>query len=346
MVYPGQACPRSRRCLSGCEDGPADETPHSRVRLKEGFENPVKWTNACEYNSQMLPKDLSALATFLVVAEERSFTRAAKRQGVSPSAVSHAMRSLEEEVGARLLARTTRSVSLTDAGEQLFARLRPALAELGETLEEISGQRDKPSGRVRLLVPRLAVRSVLSPRLGQLMRDYPEIILDVTTDDSRRDIVAEGFDAGIHFGEYIQKDMIAVRVSPDQRPAIVGAPAYLRGHPRPTVPRDLLQHRCINFRHGSAGLYRWEFEKGRKSLSVAVSGPLVVDDLELVIRAAVEGVGLAFVAEQEVATELADGRLIQVLQDWCQPYPGFFIYYPSRKQQAAALSALISVLRS
>lgn len=170
----------------------------------------------------MLPNDLSALATFLVVAEERSFTRAAKRQGVSPSAVSHSMRALEEEIGVRLLARTTRSVSPTEAGEQLLSRLRPALTEVDETLEEISGRRNKAAGRVRLLLPRLAIRSVLAPKLGKLSREYPDIILDVTTDDSRRDIVAEGFDAGIHFGEYIQKDMIAVRVSSGRgmRPAL------------------------------------------------------------------------------------------------------------------------------
>ena len=220
----------------------------------------------------------------MLIAEERSFTRAAKRLGVSPSAVSHSMRALEEELGVPLLARTTRTVALTQAGEQLLSRLRPALAEVDESLKEISGKRDKAAGRVRLLLPRLAVSSVLAPKLGKLSREYPGIILDVTTDDSRRDIVAGSFDAGIHFGEYIQKDMIAIRVSPDQRPAIGGSPAYFELNPRPKVPRDLLQHRCINFRHGSAGLYRWEFEKGRQSLSVAVSGPLIVDDLELVIR--------------------------------------------------------------
>lgn len=294
----------------------------------------------------MMPRDLSSLSTFLLVAEERSFTRAAKRQGVSPSAVSHSMRALEDDIGVRLLARTTRSVALTDAGEQLLSRLRPALADVGETLEEISSGRDKPAGRIRLLLPRLAVTSVLAPRLGKLSRDYPDIILDVTTDDSRKDIVAEGFDAGIHFGEYIQKDMIAVRVSPDQRPAIVGSPAYFDSHPRPRLPRDLLKHRCINFRHGAEGLYRWEFEKGKKALSVAVSGTLVVDDLELVIRGALEGVGLAYLADQEVATHLAEGALVRVLQDWCQPYPGFFLYYPSRRQKTAALTALVSILRS
>jgi DNA-binding transcriptional LysR family regulator len=294
----------------------------------------------------MLPSDLSSLATFLVIAEERSFTRAAKRQGVSPSAVSHAMRALEEEVGVRLLARTTRSVALTEAGERLRACLKPALTEVEETLDQISGQTHRAAGRVRLLLPRLAVSSVLAPKLGRLHKQYPEIVLDVTTDDSRRDIVADGFDAGIHFGEYIEKDMIAVRVSPDHRPAIVGSPNYFKSHPKPKEPRDLLQHSCMNFRHGSAGLYRWEFEKGKKTLSVAVNGPLIVDDLQLVIQGALEGLGLAFMAEHDVAPYLADGRLVRVLQDWCQPYPGFFIYYPSRRQQTAALTALVSVLRS
>lgn len=245
----------------------------------------------------------------------------------------------------RLLARTTRSVALTEAGEQLVARLKPALAEVGETLDQTSGEASKPVGRVRLLLPRLAVSSVLAPKLRMLNRKYPDIVLDVTTDDSRRDIVAGGFDAGIHFGESIEKDMIAARVSPDHRPAIVGSPEYFKSHPKPKEPRDLLGHRCINFRHGAAGLYRWEFEKGKKALSVAVSGPLIVDDLGLLIRGALDGVGLAFVEESEVAGHLAERKLVRVLQDWCQPYPGFFIYYPSRRQQTAVLSALISVLR-
>src|SRR5690349_20222823 len=201
--------------------------------------------------------DLNVLAAFLAVADERSFTRAARRVGVSPSAVSHAIRGLEERLGVRLLSRTTRSVAPTDAGKQLLARLRPALTEVGDALDQISGLSEKPAGRIRLLVPRLAVSSVLAPKLGQLAHDYPDILLDVTSDDSRMDIVAGGFDAGIHFGEFIEKDMIAVRVSPDQRPAIVGSPAYFKSHARPKSPRDLPGHRCINFRHGSAGVYRW-----------------------------------------------------------------------------------------
>ena len=193
--------------------------------------------------------------------------------------MSHAIRGLEEDLGVRLLSRTTRSVAPTEAGERLLTRLRPALNDVQDVLNELSGLRDKPVGRVRLLVPRVAGTAVLGPKLAQFTRDYPDVVLDITADDSRLDIVAGGFDAGIHFGEYIQKDMIAVRVSGDQRAAIVGSPAYFKEYPKPKAPRDLLSHRCITFRHGHGGeIYRWEFEKGRKSLSVAVNGPLIVDD--------------------------------------------------------------------
>jgi DNA-binding transcriptional LysR family regulator len=282
---------------------------------------------------------------FLAVAEERSFTKAAKRLGITPSAVSHAMRDLEEEIGVRLLSRTTRSVAPTVPGEHLLNRVQPAFTEIREALGQVSRSRNKPAGRVRLLAPRLAVKTVLAGTIGRFVRDYPDITLEVTTDDSRMDIVAGGFDAGIHFGEFIEKDMIAVRVSPDQRPAIVGSPSYFESHAKPRSPRDLIRHRCINFRHGSAGVYRWEFEKGRKSLSVAVNGPLIVDDLELVISAALDGVGLAYMSEEHGAEHLASGALVKVLEDWCQPYPGFFLYYPSRRNQPAALAALINTLR-
>jgi DNA-binding transcriptional LysR family regulator len=293
----------------------------------------------------MATDDLSALSMFLTVAEERSFTKAAKRLGITPSAVSHAMRDLEEEIGVRLLSRTTRSVAPTVPGEHLLNRVQPAFTEIREALGQVSGSRNKPAGRVRLLAPRLAVKTVLAPTIGGFVRDYPDITLEVTTDDSRMDIVAGGFDAGIHFGEYIEKDMIAIRVSQDQRPAIVGSPAYFESHAKPRSPRDLIRHRCINFRHGSAGVYRWQFEKGRKSLSVAVNGPLIVDDLELVISAALDGVGLAYMSEEHGAEHLASGALVKVLEDWCQSYPGFFLYYPSRRNQPAALAALINTLR-
>ena len=217
----------------------------------------------------------------------------------------------------------------------------------GLTLDEnlSSGSIDKPAGRVRLLVPRLAAMTVLAPKLAQFVGDYPDIVLDVAADDSRIDIVAGGFDAGIQFGEFIEKDMIAVRVSKDHRAAIVGSPAYFEPRIKPKSPRDLLSHQCINFRHGSAGVYRWEFDKGKKSLSVAVNGPLIVDDVEIVIRAAIDGIGLAFMSEEHAAPHIESGALVRVLEDWCQPFPGFFLYYPSRRQQPAALSALINTLR-
>ena len=293
----------------------------------------------------MVQDDLSVLAAFLAVAEERGFTRGAKRLGVTPSAMSHAIRGLEETIGVRLLSRTTRSVAPTAAGEELITRLRPALIDIREALDRVRGLRDRPTGRVRLHVARLGAMTVLAPKLGQFAHDYPDIVLDVTANDSRIDIVAAGYDAGIHFGEFIERDMIAVRVSPDHRPAIVGSPRYFELHPKPKTPHDLLNHQCINFRHGSAGVYRWEFEKGKKSLSVAVEGPLIVDDIEIMIRASIDGVGLAFMSEETASPHLANGALVRVLEDWCQPFPGYFLYYPSRRQQPAALSALIKALR-
>jgi len=293
----------------------------------------------------MVRDELSVLSAFLAVAEERSFTRAAQRLGVSTSALSHAIRGLEERFGVRLLARTTRSVAPTDAGEQLIARLHPALGDIRGALDLISGFRDRPAGRVRLVVSPLAATRVLAPKLGQFARDYPDVVLDVTTDESRVDLVAARFDAGIHFGEFIERDMVAVRVSKDHRPAIVGSPSYFESHPKPASPRDLLSHRCINYRHGSAGVYRWEFDKGKQSLAVAVNGPLIVNDVEIMIRAAIDGVGLAFMSEERAAPHLASGALVRVLEDWCPPFPGFFLYYPSRRQLPAALSALIETLR-
>jgi DNA-binding transcriptional LysR family regulator len=293
----------------------------------------------------MVRDELSTLSAFLAVAEDRSFTRAARRLGVSPSALSHAIRGLEERIGVRLLARTTRSVAPTDAGERLLARLRPALGEVREALDLVSGLRDRPAGRVRLVISPLAALSVVAPKLGQFARDYPDVTLDITTDEKRVDLVAGRFDAGIHLMEFIEQDMAAVRVSPDLRPAIVASPGYFAARPKPRVPRDLLGHGCINFRHGADEVYRWEFEKGKRSLTVAVNGPLTVDDVDLAIRAALDGVGIAFVDEERVAAHLASGALVRVLEDWCQPVPGFFLYYPSRRQLPAALSALIETLR-
>jgi DNA-binding transcriptional LysR family regulator len=294
----------------------------------------------------MVRDELSVLSAFLAVAEERSFTRAAKRLNVSTSGLSHAIRRLEEQIGLQLLARTTRSVSPTPAGQQLIDHLRPALADIRETLTQISELQSRPVGCIRLLIPRLAAKTVLAPKLGEFVRNYPDVVLDVTTDDTQHvDLVAAGYDAGIHFGEYIAQDMVAVRVSPDIRPTIVGAPAYFDTRPRPASPQDLVHHRCITFRHKGEGIYRWELDKGDQSLAVAVHGPLILDDLDLVISAALDGVGLAFLGEDRAAPYLASGALERVLEDWCPPFPGFFLYYPSRRQQPAALSALIDTLR-
>lgn len=294
----------------------------------------------------MVRDELSVLSAFLAVAEERSFTRAAKRLGVSPSALSHAIRGLEERLGVRLLARTTRSVAPTDAGEQFIARLGPALADVRGALDQVTGMRETPAGRVRLVASRLSARMVLAPKLAQFAREFPDVVVDLsTTEEGRFDLVGAGFDAGIHLGEFIERDMIAVRISADQRAAIVGAPEYFDTHPPPKTPRDLTTHRCINFRHGSSGVYHWEFDKGRKSLSVAVKGPLIVDDVEILVRAALDGVGLTFALEEHVAPHLASGRLVRVLEDWCPPFPGYFLYYPGRRHQPPALAALIQTLR-
>lgn len=293
----------------------------------------------------MAVDDLNVLAAFAVVAEERSFTRAARRLVVSPSALSHAIRGLEERLGVRLLARTTRSVAPTEAGDQLLARLQPALGDVREALEVLAGLRDRPAGRVRVAVSPVAAALVLAPKIGEFARNHPEITLEVATVPDRVDLVAGRFDAGIQLGEFVERDMIAVRVSPDQRAAIVGSPAYFATHAMPESPRELTMHRCINFRRGESGLYRWEFERDGHPLSVAVEGSVVVDNLDLLVRAALDGAGLAFAFEQHVVPQLASGALVRVLEDWCPPFPGYFLYYASRRQQPRALAALIDALR-
>jgi DNA-binding transcriptional LysR family regulator len=289
--------------------------------------------------------ELSVLSAFLAVADERSFTRAAKRLNISTSGLSQAIRRLEEQIGVRLLTRTTRSVSPTDAGEQLLAQLRPALSDIRGVLTTLSGLQSTPVGRVRLLCPRVATKTVIAPKLGQFVRDYPGVELEITADDTRVDLVSAGYDAGIQFGEYIAQDMVAVRVSPDLRPAVVGAPSYFESHPKPLSPRDVLHHRCIRFRHRGESVYKWELDKGDESLTIAVNGSLLLDDVELVIQAAVDGAGLAWVTEDRITEHLQSGALIRVLEEWCPPFPGFFLYYPTRKQQPAALTALITTLR-
>jgi len=296
----------------------------------------------------MLRDELSVLAAFAVVANERSFTKAAVRLGVSTSAISHSIRGLEERLGVRLLARTTRSVAPTDAGQRLLAQLRPALDGIEAALTEVGQLGDKPAGVVRLIAPPIAIAMTVSSKLASFARDYPDVVLDITTeDDSRRDLVAGRFDAGIHLGEFLQRDMVAVKVTGEQRAAIVSAPAYFASHPKPKTPRDLTAHSCIRYRMGADGpVYRWEFEKRGKPVTVSVTGPLIVNDVELTIRAALDGVGLAFALEEHAAEHIARRRLVRVLEDWCPPFDGFFLYYPSRRHQPAALQALVDALRA
>src|SRR5437773_4988172 len=257
----------------------------------------------------MLRDELSVLAAFAVVAEERSFTKAAVRLGVSTSAISHSIRGLEERLGVRLLARTTRTVAPTDAGQRLLAQLRPALDGIEGALTEVGRLREKPAGVVRLIAPPLAIAMALSPKLAKFARDYPDVVLDITTeDDSRRDLVAGRFDAGIHLGEFLQRDMVAVKVTGEQRAAIVAAPAYFGSHPKPKTPRDLTAHRCIRYRMGADGpVYRWEFEKRGRPVTVSVTGPLVVNDVELTLRAALDGVGLGLGLEEHASEDIASG---------------------------------------
>jgi DNA-binding transcriptional LysR family regulator len=306
---------------------------------------PVQSDRIVDQERITVRNELSALAAFLMVAEQRSFTKAAKQLNISTSGLSHAIKRLEEQIGVRLLARTTRSVSPTVAGEQLLAHLGPALADIHGTLTNLSQMQTRPVGRLRVLCCRLAVATVLVPKLAQFARDYPEIELDITSDDGRVDLVSAGYDVGIQFGEYLAQDVVAVRVSPDLRPAVVGAPAYFDSHPKPTSPQDLLNHRCIRFRHRLQSVYKWELDKGSESFALGVNGSLILDDLDLVIQVALEGAGLAWLAEDRVTEHLASGALVRVLEDWCPPFPGFFLYYPSRKQQPAALAALVASFR-
>lgn len=296
-----------------------------------------------------IPRDeLAVLAAFVVVADEQSFTRAALKLGVSRSAISHSMRLLEDRLGLRLLARTTRTVAPTEAGERLLAQLRPALHDIQNALTEVGQLRANPAGTVRLIAPPIAVATVVSPKLAKFARDYSEVVLDVTAeDDYGRDLVAGNFDAGIHLGEFIQRDMVAVRVTGEQRAAIVAAPGYFESHPRPKTPRDLTAHRCLRYRMGASGsVYRWEFEKRGKPVTVSVAGPLIFNDVDLMLRAALDGVGLAFLLEEQVTNFLANGKLVRVLEDWCPPFDGFYLYYPSRRHQSPALQALVEALRT
>lgn len=289
---------------------------------------------------------LADLQAFIAVATERSFTRAAAKLGVSTSALSHSVRGLEERLGVRLLTRTTRSVALTDAGERLAGSIAPHFEGIDAGLAALSELRDKPAGRIRITTGIHAAQTILWPALATLLPAYPDIQVELSVDAGFIDIVAERFDAGVRMGETIEQDMIAVRIGPDMRMAAVGAPSYFANRMPPRTPHDLAEHLCINLRFPTyGGLYTWEFEKNRRALNVQVKGPLIVNEISLALEAATSGAGIAYLPEDYVQADIRADRLTRVLENWCPPFPGYHLYYPSRRQQSPAFALLVDALR-
>jgi DNA-binding transcriptional LysR family regulator len=289
---------------------------------------------------------LDDLLAFVAVARERSFTNAAAKLGVSQSALSHTIRELEERLGVRLLTRTTRSVSPTQAGERLLRTAAPRFEEIEAELAAITELGERPAGTIRLTATEYAADAILLPKIAKLLRQYPEIKIEIVIDYGLTDIVAQRFDAGVRSGEQVAKDMIAVRIGPDMRLAVVGSPSYFKDRPEPKTPQDLTNHNCITLRlptHG--GLYAWEFEKGGRELKVRVEGRLTYNTTSQMFSAALAGLGLAYVPEDMVQPHVAKGRLKRVLADWCPPYSGYHLYYPSRRQPSAAFALLVEALR-
>lgn len=290
--------------------------------------------------------NVNDLLAFLAVAKERSFTKAAAKLGVSQSALSHTMRGLEERLGLRLLTRTTRSVAPTEAGERLLRTIGPRFDEIDSELKALSEFRDKPAGTIRITAGEHAADAIVWPALEKFLSGYPDIKVEIIVDYGLTDIVAERYDAGVRTGESVAKDMIAVRIGPDMRMAVVGAPSYFKKRPKPKMPQDLTTHSCINLRLPTYGsLYAWEFEKGGREIKVRVEGQLVFNTLALRLNAALAGLGLAYLPEKFVKPYLAKGQLIRVLGDWCPPFPGYHLYYPSRRQSTPAFALLVDKLR-
>jgi DNA-binding transcriptional LysR family regulator len=289
--------------------------------------------------------NLNDLLAFVAVGRERSFTKAAAKLGVSQSALSHTIRELEERLGVRLLTRTTRSVSPTEAGERLLQTVGPRFEEIEAELAAIKELREKPAGTIRITATEYAADAILLPKLAKLLRAYPDIKVEIIVDYGLTDIVAQRYDAGVRSGEQVAKDMIAVRIGPDMRMAVVGAPSYFKTRSEPKKPQDLIDHNCITLRLPRGGLYTWEFEKGGRELRVRVEGQLTYNTTAQMLNAALAGLGLAYVPEGLTQLYLAEGRLKRVLEDWCLPYPGYHLWYPSRRQSSAAFALLVDALR-
>lgn len=296
--------------------------------------------------SNMARINLNDLVAFVMVANERSFTRAAAKLGISPSALSHCMRTLEERLGVRLLTRTTRSVTPTDAGERLLRTLAPRFEEIDYELAALSELRKKPAGNIRITTDEYAANAVLWPALRKLLPSYPDIHVEIVIDYGLTDIVAEHYDAGVRLGGMVAKDMIAMPIGPDMRMATVAAPSYFANSKKPRTPQDLTSHRCINLRlptHG--GLYAWEFEKNGKELRVRVDGQMTFNSGNSMLQAALDGFGITYLPEGHVQPYLASGQLVQVLSDWTPRYSGYHLYYPSRRQPTPAFSIIMEALR-
>lgn len=289
---------------------------------------------------------INDLQAFVAVARHQSFTKAAAKLGITPSALSHTMRGLEERLGIRLLARTTRNVSPTEAGERLMRSIAPLFDQIATEVEALGELRDKPAGTIRITCTDDQIELCLRPMLAGFLKNYPDITLEFYVDYGFTNVVEERFDAGIRLGEAISKDMIAARIGPDWRLAVVGSPDYFERNPQPKTPYDLTKHACVNIRHRPSGtIYAWEFEKNGKEFTVKVEGQLVFNSIMHVLNAAIDGIGLAYVPEQLVAPYLADGRLKEVLAKWCPHFQGYHLYYPNRRQTSPAFSAFVEALR-
>ncbi len=294
----------------------------------------------------MVRETINDLQAFLAVAREESFTKAAGKLGVSQSALSHTIRGLETRLGIRLLTRTTRRVAPTEAGERLLRSVGPHFDEIEAELAALNDLRDKPAGTIRITAGEHSAETVLMPALAKLLPDYPDIKVEVTIDYGLTDIVAERYDAGIRLGEQVAKDMIAVRIGPDMRMAVVGSPSYFTGKEKPKIPQDLMAHNCINLRLPTlGGLYAWEFEKDQHELRVRVEGQLVFNSTPLILRAGLNGLGLAYLPLDRVRPYIEDGQFTHVLADWCPPFPGYHLYYPSRRQNSPAFALVVDALR-
>jgi DNA-binding transcriptional LysR family regulator len=292
----------------------------------------------------MRREELGSLAMFMVVAEERSFTRAAARLGLSQSALSHSVRRLEKRLGLQLLTRTTRSVAPTEAGEQLLDSLRPAFAEIDSKIELLTNLRERPAGTIRITTSAHAARTILWPAVDRLTAQHPDINVELNVQAGLTDIVAERFDAGVRLGERLEQDMIAMRIGPRLRMATVGSPEYFASRTVPKVPQDLAGHDCINLRMVSGNIYAWEYEKDGRELKVRVEGQLILNDVDLIVDAALAGHGLIHLVEDRVATQIAAGSLVRVLEDWCDPFDGYYLYYPRRRAATSAFSLLLEAL--